>query len=219
MKHFDHISLATMLCLGTGVLGPAYGQQENQLAKPPQCAQFRINDKASTSLSPGSAELNACRTRRAANGFPLPDPKCTPGAFNPTLTAEVLRHPGFTTRCVRNDATTEAQKHETYGAYAIEEPPRNEGQTQTCELDHLVSLELGGADTLDNIWPQCGPSNVELKERYFRQKDMVEDHLGELVKTGRMDLAEAQRGIASDWTQYLEAAKETCSRRNCKDRD
>ena len=25
---------------------------------------------------------------------------------------------------------------------------------QGCEIDHLISLELGGANTEDNLWPQ-----------------------------------------------------------------
>jgi hypothetical protein len=205
-----------MLCLGIVVLGPAYGQQE----KPPQCAQFHINDKASTPVLSGFvAEKANCETRKSANGFLLPDPKCTPGAINPTLTAQVLQHRDFTTKCVRNDATSEEQKHATYVAYGIRKPEHNEGETQTCELDHLISLELGGADTLDNIWPQCGPPGVELKERFFKQKDIVEDHLGELVKLGKIDLAEAQKRIATDWTQFLEEAKQTCSRRTCKEPD
>ncbi len=217
MRHFDHRTFATMLCLGVVSLGPAYGQSHETKEKPPHCAQFQIDDKASTPIVPGFVpEKTGCKTRQAANGVLLPDPKCTPGAINPTLTAKVLQDPAFTTKCVRNDATTEEQKHTLYAAYGIEEPQHNEGETMSCELDHLVSLELGGADTLDNIWPQCGPADVELKERFFKQKDLVEDHLGEFVKLGKVELGEMQKRIAADWTQFLEAAKETCSRRKCK---
>ena len=80
-----------------------------------------------------------------------------------------------------------------------------------CELDHLVPLELGGADTLDNIWPQCGPSDVALAARYFKEKDMVEDWLTDQVKTQQKDLGEAQKAIATDWTQFLGLAKSFCS--------
>ncbi len=48
---------------------------------------------------------------------------------------------------------------------------------------------------------------MSLNERYFKQKDRVENHLADQVKSGRMDLAEAQRDAASDWTQSLPAAK------------
>src|SRR5262249_28321675 len=115
--------------------------------------------------------------------------------------------------------------HETFRsndlrrAYGIPVPANNDGQNQTCELDHLVPLELGGADTLDNIWPQCGPSGVELRERFFKLKDMVEDHLAEFVRHGRVDLEDVQKRISADWTQFLEAAKETCARRKCKEHE
>jgi len=49
-------------------------------------------------------------------------------------------------------------------------------------LDHLISLELGGADTLDNIWPQCGPSGVALPQRFFKEKDTVENFLAMQVR-------------------------------------
>jgi hypothetical protein len=86
MRHFDHRTFATMLCLGALNLGPAYCQSHGTDEKPVHCAQFHINDKASTPIVPGFvAEKTGCQTRKAANGFPLPDPKCAPGAINPTL--------------------------------------------------------------------------------------------------------------------------------------
>jgi hypothetical protein len=39
----------------------------------------------------------------------------------------------------------------TYALYSIPRPPENVGANQKCELDHWVSLELGGADDLSNI--------------------------------------------------------------------
>lgn len=171
------------------------------------CQKFHISDTASTALAQVILPPEqGCQTQLSHN-FPVPDPKCTPGAINPTLTTQVLRDPDFRTCCVRDNATSAAQKTTTYGWYGIPHPSDNTGQNQTCELDHLVSLELGGADTLDNIWPQCGPSGVSLPDRYFKEKDMVENYLAQQVKSGQIDLSVAQKGIASDWTQYLEDAK------------
>jgi len=82
-------------------------------------------------------------------------------------------------------------------------------------LDHLISLELGGADTLDNIWPQCGPSDVTLPQRFFKEKDTVENFLAMQVRAGRMDLIDAQRGIATDWTQFLDEARRACPEGRC----
>jgi hypothetical protein len=192
----------------------AFGFAEQVRAASLDCSAFNIDAKASIPLnSPG--ELRNCKTRMS-NGFPIPDPSCTPGAINPTVTLEVLRDTGFRTACVRDKATRPKEKATTYDSYGIEHPEDNSGVAQICELDHLISLEIGGADTLDNIWPQCGPDQVTLVRRYFKQKDLVENYLAKQVREGTMNLSDAQRGIASDWTQYLDQAKEACSRSDCE---
>jgi len=131
-----------------------------------------------------------------------------PGGVNPTVTVEVLRDPAYRTGCTRNSGTSAKQKNATYNWYRILHPSNNTGAHQICELDHLISLELGGADTLDNIWPQCGPPGVPLIQRYFKQKDLVENYLAAQVKAGNIDLTDAQYGIARDWTQYLDASNQ-----------
>jgi len=180
------------------------------------CSRFDIEPSASlplhTVLIPPT---RACATRMS-NGFPTPDPDCTPGAINPSLTVEVLLNPAFRTSCVRDSTTTGHEKAATYNWYGISHPENNTGSTQTCELDHLISLELGGADTLDNIWPQCGPPGVTLPERYFKEKDAVENYLARQVKTGAMDLEAAQQGIATDWSQFLDAARAACPGGRCR---
>ena len=163
-----------------------------------------------TNQRPGACDF------RLSNGFPLPDPSCTPGAFNPTITVDVIDDPEFSTKCIRDQATIPRQKAVTYSWYRLRRPSHNDGQDQVCEQDHLVPLELGGADTLDNVWPQCGPNGVGLRERYFKIKDMVENYLTAMVKAGKMDLDEARKGIASDWTQYLQAALRVCQGERCK---
>jgi hypothetical protein len=182
------------------------------------CSQFHIKPTDSQPLQ-GSGDMpDSCKTRMK-NGFPIPDPACTPGAINRTLTTKVLRNPDFRTSCVRDNTTTAAEKASTYKLYSIPHPANNKGAMQTCELDHLISLELGGADTLDNIWPQCGPGGVALIHRYFKEKDIVENYLAKRVRDGVMDLADAQKGIATDWTQYLEDAKKACTSAECRDSD
>jgi hypothetical protein len=152
-----------------------------------------------------------------SNGFPIPDPKCTPGAYNTTLSIKVLSHNGFTTKCVRDKATKPAEKDKTYGWYGITKPPNNTGKNQVCEKDHLVSLQIGGADTLDNIWPQCGPDGVTLNERYFKIKDEVENFVAVPFRKGdtelvlddgtHLSLADVQNQIAKDWTFFLPYAQ------------
>lgn len=184
---------------------------------PKNCDKFtsvdskRSNPLAAVTLPPHGV----CHAKTTSGGELLPDPNCTPGAINPTLTDTVLKDPAFRTGCVRNDATSESQKTGTYKWYHAKHPRKNQGSTQTCELDHLVPLYLGGGDTLDNIWPQCGPPGVNLDDRYFKEKDKVEYYLGRMVRDGSMDLATAQKGIAEDWTKFLSDAEKFCASGKC----
>lgn len=181
-----------------------------------QCQEFNVDAKGDSALQPVDLPPSSKCSLRNSNGFLLPDPNCTPGAVNPTLTLDVLKDPKFTTKCVRDQATTAQEKYKTYKWYGIAKPANNTGQNQVCELDHLISLEIGGADTLDNIWPQCGPSRVTLRKRYFKRKDTVENYLAKQVRDGNMSLADAQKGIATDWTQYLQDAETACPNGKCR---
>lgn len=207
MWHFKNVVSAILLGVAL-IAAPTIIQPVDAASnKPVDCTKFHIDVTAARPLQMVALPPPQSCNARKSNGFPIPDPNCTPGAINPTLTADVLRDPTFTTKCVRDNATSASQKAQTYNWYRIAHPKNNQGATQTCELDHLISLELGGADTLENIWPQCGPPGVALRARYFKQKDIVENFLAAQVKAGKMDLAEVQKGIAEDWTQYLDAAK------------
>jgi len=182
---------------------------------PAACKSLGIDVKADSPLQPVTLPPSSCSLGNK-NGFRLPDPNCTPGAVNPTVTLDVLMNPQFTTKCVRDQATSPQEKAATYRWYGIAKPSNNTGASQSCELDHLISLELGGADTLDNIWPQCGPSGVTLNRRFFKRKDTVENYLAKQVRDGKMNLPDAQRGIATDWTQYLEEAEKQCPNGRCQ---
>jgi hypothetical protein len=180
------------------------------VAAPPAFAASRVacpdgvDPTASSPLAESSGN-NDCKLASSGN-YSRPDPKCTPGAVNPTVDLAVLQSGKFKTGCERDSATSSTKKQTTYVSYAIKKPAKNTGKSQTCELDHLISLELGGADTLDNIWPQCGPSGTVLAKRYFKIKDAVENYLAAQVKNGDMSLGDAQHGIATDWTQYIAAS-------------
>jgi hypothetical protein len=180
------------------------------------CPALHIDTKAHQPMKPVTLPPSEVCVAQKRNGFLVPDPDCTPGAFNPTLTVAVLNDGRFRTDCVRDKATS-AEKKKDLRFYHQNKPTINKAQKQVCELDHFISLELGGADTLDNIWPQCGPSRVVLKNRFFKQKDTVENFLAWLVKNDRMDLADAQKGIVADWTQFLDKAQMACPGGTCKD--
>jgi hypothetical protein len=124
-----------------------------------------------------------CHTR---DGGQLPDPRCTPGAYDPASTAAVLCSPGYSTRSYRPpEAQTEAFKFgQAYPAYGVPDGDRS-------ELDHLVPLELGGANDAANLWPEVGGVP--------NPKDAVERALHDAVCAGQVTLAAAQLAIATDW--------------------
>jgi hypothetical protein len=80
---------------------------------------------------------------------------------------------------------------QTFTEYGISYPqPRG-----AYEVDHLVPLELGGDNMIENLWPESAQPVPG-----FHEKDKVENYLHRQVCSGAMTLANAQRQIATDWT-------------------
>lgn len=63
-----------------------------------------------------------------------------------------------------------------------------------CEIDHLISLELGGDNGANNEWPQPYEPRPGAHE-----KDLVENWLHAQVCAGKIELKEAQKQISEDW--------------------
>jgi hypothetical protein len=124
----------------------------------------------------------------------LPDPACTPGAIDPrvttTTTATTICTSGYTATVRPPVAVTDRIKRDQMAAYGLQGQPLS-----GYELDHLISLELGGSpDDVANLWPQ--PWNGDVNAH---QKDAVETHLKRQVCAGAVSLSDAQRMIATDW--------------------
>jgi hypothetical protein len=117
----------------------------------------------------------------------LPDPALTPGDVLTTDPGVICR-PGYT-QTVRNvPGRLKAQVYRSYGITA-----RQPGE---FEVDHLISLELAGSNSVRNLWPESyvtTPLNAHVK-------DALENRLHALACKGRVPLQEAQRAMASDWT-------------------
>lgn len=64
-----------------------------------------------------------------------------------------------------------------------------------CEVDHLISLELGGTNDIKNLWPQpYGGIKWNAKV-----KDKLENRLHKLICDGTITPAVAQHAISHDW--------------------
>jgi hypothetical protein len=115
----------------------------------------------------------------------LPEPGLTPGAVV-RLDREQVCSADFP----RNRAVPVALQRRVFEEYGISGAPSN-----AYEVDYLITPALGGADDIHNLWPQSYSSTVW----NAHVKDALEDRLKDLVCRGDIDLAEAQREIASDW--------------------
>jgi hypothetical protein len=133
-----------------------------------------------------SARLTGCRTRARGQ---LPDRRCTPGSVDPAVTqaniVSTICRSGYTEKVRPPESQTARAKYDVaYPAYHI-------AGGATSELDHLVSLELGGSNDITNLWPEVGPLP--------NPKDKVENALHRAVCDGQVSLVAAQRAIARNW--------------------
>ena len=126
-------------------------------------------------------KLSNCR-----GSGPLADSGCTPGAVFPAVTKAIVCVKGYS-QSVRNVPASE--KLAVYAAYSI--ASHASGQ---YEVDHLISLELGGSNDIANLWPE--PADPVPG---FHQKDRVENYLHEQVCQGSISLPSAQHNIANNW--------------------
>lgn len=130
------------------------------------------------------------------NGQPLPDPACTPGVVNPAVTqanlGDTVCKSGWTATVRPSTSVTTRIKRDVAVAYGL--PAETQG-----ELDHLISLELGGAPSdVRNLWVEPG--------KIPNPKDAVEGKMKSAVCSGLIPLATAQTAIAGDWTTAFDAA-------------
>jgi hypothetical protein len=106
----------------------------------------------------------------------LPNPKLTPG------------------RVVERDkdrrGITVAMEQKVFARYRLTWEQRGQ-----FKIDHLIPSELGGADTIDNLWPQ----RVKARPYGADRKELLTEVLLQKIRAGKMTLAQAQEEIRRDW--------------------
>lgn len=106
----------------------------------------------------------------------LPNPKLTPG------------------RIARTDkdrgGVTVEMEQKVFARYRLPWASR-----AAFKIDHLIPLELGGADTIDNLWPQS------LRARPYGpdRKELLTEVMLRRIAKREMTLEEAQEQIRRDW--------------------
>ena len=123
----------------------------------------------------------------------LPDPDCSPGAVLTTDT-NVICVSGYT-QTVRN--VPDSEKQQVFAEYGI---PWSEHSGY--EVDHIISLELGGSNDISNLYPESYTIQYNA-----HVKDSFENYLHSQICSNKIPVAVAQTEIATDWLKYYLAWK------------
>jgi len=123
---------------------------------------------------------------KAVPAADVPNPRLTPGAVLTTSRVRVCRS-GYASS-VRD--VPESEKAAVYARYGIPWVPYKH------EVDHLVSLELGGSNAITNLWPEPYAGRWGA-----RTKDVLENTLHDLVCSGAIPLRYAQHIEATGWVR------------------
>lgn len=191
-------------CQGGSTSAPGGGASSTQAAGPalsqppasrshaphrPRSGGRRLASELAEVHDPGRVTgilTGPCHARDAGR---LPDRHCTPGAVDPAVTQanimSTICRAGYT------ETVRPAESRTTAFKYGVAYPAYGIPQGTVSELDHLVPLELGGANDAANLWPEVGPVP--------NAKDSVEFALNRAVCDGRIGLARAQHAISADW--------------------
>jgi len=122
----------------------------------------------------------------AAYSEPLPNPTFTPGSVRTVTLSELcsMKHDEVV-RYVPGSV-----RQQVFREYGMENVRAGD-----YEMDHLITPGLGGSDDIRNLWPE--PHYNTEWNSYV--KDQLEEHLHQLVCNQQVNLATAQRDIASNW--------------------
>lgn len=133
-----------------------------------------------------SSAAAQCRYRYD-HGVALPDAHCTPGAVRTTKIASMCPHAH--TRAIRH--VTEATKLKVCASYGIKPSGCN---GKNYEIDHLISLELGGSNSIKNLWPEPW-----LPHPGAHDKDHLENWLHAKACARAWPLVTIQHWISTNW--------------------
>jgi len=106
----------------------------------------------------------------------LPDPKLTPGRVAQSEDD-------------RRGVTVEMEQ-KVFARYKLPWSSR-----PAFKIDHLIPLELGGADTIDNLWPQ----SLRARPYGWERKELLTEVLLQRIARKQITLQQAQEQIRRDW--------------------
>ena len=155
----------------------------------------RVEDLAPEAIARPLSEIRAAvrlshRLESPSAPGTLPNSALTPGAVRTTDKADVCMD--RRTRQYRH--WSRERDNRILAEYGLPAGPHPD-----FEVDHLIPLDLGGADEDANLWPEPRASIVPYAVS-VEAKDKIEWSLASEVCAGIIGLEDAQREIAKDWT-------------------
>jgi hypothetical protein len=112
-----------------------------------------------------------------------PDRRCSPGAYYSGVTKAVLCSPDFRSGLLGHVSGSLKR--------TVEAEYRLGASRPALKIDHVVPLELGGSNSVANLFPQRASAH--------QVKNALEHVLHARVCQGLIGLRAAQRQIAADW--------------------
>ena len=201
----SRIVAAGFLILATQVFAQTIDEVNDPVAPIVQTVRARTQEAGKGQAAAVTAPDAPCPKTKGKVGCDsyYPDPAKTPGHPDPKITQANIHdtvckdHYTTTVRSVNED-----EKKQEFTTYDIKPTDSPFGY----EIDHFISLELGGTNDPDNLWPQpyCQPGTGGKTCIGAREKDVVETSLSHRVCAGTITLAQAQEIIKTDWyKEYL----------------
>lgn len=136
-----------------------------------------------------------------------PNARLTPGVVAPVTQEQVVKV-GFTKDARHVSNPLKWQVLVRYGlAKGDFDQAKLSALPKLYEIDHFISLELGGANDIKNLWPEPYAFAVKGETLGARQKDVVETGLHRMMKKGNLTLRQAQAIIRKDWVRAYHEIK------------
>lgn len=143
------------------------------------------------------AAIAALSAVQVVYGADLPDPHLTPGVARTGVTADDLCPVAHTPALRLVLGTEKKAVYAEYGMTVVNDKFHIGycASAAGCEVDHLISLELGGANDERNLWPE--PYDGTAWNAHV--KDKLENKLHALVCAKTISLTDAQNAIRMNW--------------------
>jgi hypothetical protein len=141
------------------------------------CVAARYRPNGTLNRQPVSTYLEA---------RPVPNSNLTPGVTRPVGLADI---------CPRRQSDLDPTVSRSVQKVVFKEYGIADVPSKDYQVDYLINPQLGGTDDIRNLWPQPYGTTVW----NARAKDALEDRLYQMVCEKQIDLASAQRDIATDW--------------------